>query len=484
MRNFTVYRDEDLERFLLKSGPKKTRALTADLDEFLAAENTGCAFFLPGVPESGKTSIMLEAISRLPAGECLYMTIDSPCATQTASDFLSGCLSDRRIKYIFIDDADRLADFGCNSGFISNDVAPSKKLVVAGEPTAIKVAWIYPFEEKGTLHYVKYPTFREWSEITGSMDLRQYLEGNMGKDTPRIKDIGAYMAGILSSLERVYENCNSTLWSIINWMIRTGRFRQGVWLTLNSLALRFLDGVLADLWKNGAGIPKTFLNAAREIKSGIKRKIASTGLLLYEVEACVAFLSDIGLVSKIPLKFAWEQYPPCAPDSVPVDEDEEETFRGPETPFDIADICLNGQRFRMPGMIHSLCASMAARMGQKLPESIKDTIFAHAAWQALVMDIYNLIPDARARKFFCKKYYCGVAYRGQKSRGPGDGMFISDTDRHGNLVDILISTEAGPWLLEITEMGDRKRIVPIADFLWELPDFMEMITHEEEKGSS
>lgn len=468
MCNFTIYRDEDLESLLLKAGPRKPRLLTPELDRFLAQERTELAYFLAGFQGSGRTSIMLEAMSRLPPGECMYITIDSPGETCHLAKFLWDHMFDNDFRYIFIDDADRLEDFGCHSKTIGDHVATFKRMVVAGEPSALKMAQIDPFLCCCRPRNINRLTFREWSEIRDSMDLRQYLLTGSFMD---MRDIGAVVAAILSGAERVFENCGKLRWCV-GPMIKEGTFRKGVWLMLNALALRFLEDALSE---TGISVSPAFLHAAREMKESVKRRASAKGFFPYGTGSCGEFLSDIGVISSAQVRFSWESHQPSGA--------REQEMADGEEPFDIFDSpYMERHYFRIPGMLHALCKSLAARMGQKLPDPVTDMILIHEARQAVAIDMLDLLSDVQSRTRWGKRYDLWEAYLDGRERGPADGLSIYDFDRGAIIAEVLFDPYADPYTLRIREGKDGERIATIADFLWEMPEFMEMITCGENRN--
>lgn len=458
MCNFTIYRDEDLESLLLKAGPRKPRLLTPELDRFLALESIERAYFLAGFQGSGRTSIMLEAMSRLPYGQCMYITIDSAGETKRLSKFLRDHMCDKDFRYIFIDDADRLEDFGSNSKFIADFVATFKRMVVAGEPSALLMAEYDPFLGRCRMRNINRLTFREWGEITNSTDLCQYLLNGSFMD---MRDIGAVAVGILSAAERVFENCGRLPWSV-GCMIREGTFRKSAWLMLNALALRFLEDALSE---TGKSVSPSFLHAVREMKESVKRSASAKGLFPYGAGSCGEFLSDIGVISSAPARFAWECLQPVEPRG-------QETADG-EEPFDIFDSpYMEGHYFRIPGMLHALCEFLAARMGRSLPDSVTDAILIREARQAVAIDMLDMLPHVRSRTRGEKRYRLWEAYLGGRRKGPADGLAIHDRDRGASVAEALFDPRGEPYMVTIREGRNGERTVPIADFLWELPEFM------------
>lgn len=104
-------------------------------------------------------------------------------------------------------------------------------------------------------------------------------------------------------------------------------------------------------------------------------------------------------------------------------------------------------------------------------------ILMHEARQAVAMDTLDLLPQVRSRTMWSNKYRLWEAYLDER-KGPGYGLSIYDIDRRAPFSEILLDPYTDPYTRRIREGKDGDRIATIANFIWELPEFMRMIAHK------
>lgn len=453
MPNFTIHRGEKLEKLLREAGPRKARAITPELDEFLSLESAELALFLSGFQGSGKTSIILEAMSRLPADQCMYITIDSEDKTRCLSDFLFEHMFDKDFQYIFIDDADRLTDFGRNSKIIGHNVATFKRMVVAGDPTALRIAQIDPFLDCCWSHNVNRLNFREWSALTGSTDLADWLKTGAFPSFGSL-DVRHLIGGIAKTMEKACASCRTTFWNGVDWLIQEKKLEDTLAAVIDAMVLRLAGNAAHEI---GIQLPKAFRDFAADLDERIVR------LEISEMVAatCLLALEDIGLVTRSRVAMPWDvRLPRIA--SRDFGQPFYEPYQGNGEQLDVfASNKLGISLFRIPGMALASCVGMSERAGARLPDGIGEMILKQAARKAVIIEVTGLVP------------YPGRLNSRFWIWGAGGRFVVYDEQTSEKVLKIAFDPCDGlrPFEVGVAERKNKK-IMPTGDFLLELPKIM------------
>lgn len=197
MAGYTIYRGESLEWLLRERGPVTERLISPLLDEFLRQERGELAFFLEGLPGCGKTSIMFHALASLPLDKCLYVSVERPEETDVLQKELFQYLYDRSVRYVFLDDTDRLLNFDRHSKFLGDFLATDKRMVVAGHAAVLYIAAADPFLGCAIPNDINRMTFAEWSAINQNDDFTAYVtQGSPGLAWKRMENFLDVVCGL------------------------------------------------------------------------------------------------------------------------------------------------------------------------------------------------------------------------------------------------------------------------------------------------
>ena len=146
------------------------------LNRYLEKESDGRVCLLYGLRRTGKTTLLLQAISKLPPYQTVYIKI-------MATDSFNALEGDMRklqkagYKYIFIDEVTLLKDFiDCASLFSDIYAMMGMKIVLSGTDSLgfLLSAGDELYDRAYTIHTTFIP-FREYSRLLGIRDIDEYI---------------------------------------------------------------------------------------------------------------------------------------------------------------------------------------------------------------------------------------------------------------------------------------------------------------------
>lgn len=296
----------------------------------------------------------------------MYITIDAEGETEGLSDFLFEHMFDRDFQYIFIDDADRLTDFGRNSKIIGDYVATYKRMVVAGDPMPLRIARIDPFMGCCWPHNVNRLDFREWSALTGSTDLAEWLRAGA---FPAMGQLDAHdiIGGIAKSMEKAHASSRTTFWSGIDWLIQREKLEDAMIAVMDAIALRLIGNAAHEA---GIPLPKAFRDFAADLDERTVRLEVSEMV----AAICLEALGEIGLVTASPVDMSWDIRRPREK-SMDFGQPFYDPYKGKGEQLDVfASNRIGNFLFRIPGMELASCAGLAERAGEKLPGGLGEMV--------------------------------------------------------------------------------------------------------------
>ena len=166
------------------------------LQKYLEKGKAGRVCLLYGLRRTGKTTMLLQAISALPADQTAYIKI-MPTDDFASLDEDLRLLSERNYKYIFIDEVTLLSDFIDISSIFSDIYAMmGMKIVLSGTDSLGLILSTEDelYDRAYTIHTTFIP-FREYSRILGIRDIDEYIRyggtfrvGETDFDDPELSD--------------------------------------------------------------------------------------------------------------------------------------------------------------------------------------------------------------------------------------------------------------------------------------------------------
>ena len=176
----------------------KHRECFGKLESFLNSEVMGKVCLLYGLRRTGKTIMLFQAIATRTLDESAYIKIMSSNDMSMLNKDLR-LLSERGIKYVFIDEVTLMNDFIDSASLLSDVYAMSgMKIVLAGTDS---LGLIFSGDEElydrtVTIHTTFIP-FREYSSLLGIHDIDEYIRyggtfrvGESNFDDPELEDEG------------------------------------------------------------------------------------------------------------------------------------------------------------------------------------------------------------------------------------------------------------------------------------------------------
>ena len=166
------------------------------LQKYLEKGAAGRVCLLYGLRRTGKTTMLLQAISSLPVNQTAYIKI-MPTDDFASLDEDLRILSERNYKYIFIDEVTLLSDFIDISSIFSDIYAMmGMKIVLSGTDSLGLILSTEDelYDRAYTIHTTFIP-FREYSRILGIRDIDEYIRyggtfrvGETDFDDPELSD--------------------------------------------------------------------------------------------------------------------------------------------------------------------------------------------------------------------------------------------------------------------------------------------------------
>ncbi len=176
----------------------KYRECFGRLETFLNSGVMGKVCLLYGLRRTGKTIMLFQAIATRNFGESVYIKIMSSNDMSMLNHDLR-LLSERGIKYVFIDEVTLMNDFIDSASLLSDVYAMSgMKIVLAGTDS---LGLVFSGDEElydrtVTIHTTFIP-FREYSSLLGIHDIDEYIRyggtfrvGETNFDDPELEDEG------------------------------------------------------------------------------------------------------------------------------------------------------------------------------------------------------------------------------------------------------------------------------------------------------
>lgn len=154
----------------------QTRDCFRSLQKYLETGAEGRICLLYGLRRTGKTTMLLQAASQLPAGKTAYIKI-IPSDRFEDLDADLRILSEKGYQYIFIDEITLLSDFIDVSSIFSDIYAMmGMKLVLSGTDSLgfLLAARDELYDRAYTIHTTFIP-FREYARILGIRDIDEYI---------------------------------------------------------------------------------------------------------------------------------------------------------------------------------------------------------------------------------------------------------------------------------------------------------------------
>ena len=174
----------------------RKRDCFAILQKYLEREPAGRVCLLYGLRRTGKTTMLLQAISALPPDQTAYIKI-VPSDDFASLDADLQLLSERNYKYIFIDEVTLLSDFIDISSIFSDIYAMmGMKIVLSGTDSLGLILSTKDelYDRACTIHTTFIP-FREYSRLLGIRDIDEYIRyggtfrvGEVDFDDPELSD--------------------------------------------------------------------------------------------------------------------------------------------------------------------------------------------------------------------------------------------------------------------------------------------------------
>ena len=163
------------------------------LQSYLGSDEPGRVCILYGLRRTGKTTMLFQAISELPASQTAYIKI-------TASDTMADLNQDLRLLsargylYVFIDEVTLLRDFIDSASLLSDIYAQAGMKIVLSGTDSLGFALSSEdelYDRAVMIHTTPIP-FSEYSRLTGINDIDEYIRyggtlspaGNVAYDAP------------------------------------------------------------------------------------------------------------------------------------------------------------------------------------------------------------------------------------------------------------------------------------------------------------
>ena len=176
----------------------KERGCIQILKSYLKAEASGKVCLIYGLRRTGKTTMLLQAISELPKEKAAYIKIMS---TNTMAELNRDLklLSDLGIKYVFIDEVTLMEDFIDGASLLSDVYAMfGMKIVLSGtDSLGFAISVNEELYDRAVMIHTTFIPFREYAELLGIHDIDEYIRyggtfrvGETDFDDPELNDNG------------------------------------------------------------------------------------------------------------------------------------------------------------------------------------------------------------------------------------------------------------------------------------------------------
>lgn len=167
---------EDLKRLCNGVKQYKKRECFQILSAFLSSTINGKLCLLYGLRRTGKTTMLLQAISSLGHNKVAYIKINTADNMAMLNRDLRKLINDN-YKYIFIDEATLLADFIDSASLLSDVYALSGvKIVLSGtDSLGFVLSMDNELYDRAILIHTTYIPFREYSRLLGINDVDEYI---------------------------------------------------------------------------------------------------------------------------------------------------------------------------------------------------------------------------------------------------------------------------------------------------------------------
>lgn len=176
----------------------KERECIQSLKAYLKAESSGKVCLIYGLRRTGKTTMILQSIAELPKEKTAYIKIMS---TNTMAELNQDLrlLSNREVKYVFIDEVTLMEDFIDGASLLSDVYAMfGMKIVLSGtDSLGFAISINEELYDRAITIHTTFISFREYSKLLGIHDVDEYIRyggtfrvGETDFDNPEFSDEG------------------------------------------------------------------------------------------------------------------------------------------------------------------------------------------------------------------------------------------------------------------------------------------------------
>ena len=160
-------------------GQLKRRYLFRDLLKFQQGNYPGKIFVLYGLRRTGKSTLMMQAISELSMkdfAKAAYLTVIPGMEFHDLDEDLD-FLSKRGFEYFYIDEATLLPDFISMSSVLPDYYGTKAHVVVSGtDSLGFRIAERQELYDRTIAAHTTYISYKEWNEVLGLEGIDTYIE--------------------------------------------------------------------------------------------------------------------------------------------------------------------------------------------------------------------------------------------------------------------------------------------------------------------